>query len=499
MPIRLPCAWALIILILAAGLAWPPAAAGLGQPLPPLAEEREALDLLRAAGPPGEIVFSSRRDGKWRLFRVYSDGSHLARLSQGVANHTRPFFVLGGAKLIYQSDEAGPVQIWMAEPDLSKPQRLSPQGQREYFQGLTAEGGTMLVARERRKDGYLLRRLADGGETPVVFDDGRLRDGLLEAMLSPDGRRLAYEYRPASADEPERGLYTADLLPDGRAVNPRFITQGGFVAWRGDSLAFLASRFPTAEGGPGADIWLCDTRRPLEPLTRNLDWNYYPAFSPDEQWLVWAASPLYSQDQASGRYEIYIKRLHERSPVRLTFHSAPDIEPTWRAQRSGVKGLAPDFIYEAEDYSHLPATALEDAKASGGKAALATREAAQPAPIIYGQYDVLPAGRYVATFRLRLARVQAPGHVAELDVSVQSGQRILARRAVHAQEFASGRYQDFDLIFSSDQLLTALECRVSFTPGRADLIVDLIRVRPYQEPAWHQRAWDWLAGLFGAD
>lgn len=472
-------------------------AAAMGQPLVPTADEREALDLLRAAGPPGEIVFSSRRDGKWRLFRIYTDGSHLARLSRGTASHTRPFFVLGGEKLIFQNDESGPVQIWMAEPDLTKPQRLSPPGEREYFQGLTADGSLMLVARERCKDGYLLRRLADGRETPVSFGDGRLRDGPLEAMLSPDGRKLAYHYRPGGDNEPERGLYLADLAPDGSASNARYIADAAFVAWRGDSQAFLASRFPP--DGPGAEIWLCDLRRPLEPLTRGLDWNYYPAFSPDGQWLVWAASPLFSQDQVSGRYEIYIKRLHERSPARLTFHTAPDLDPTWRAQRSGVKGLAPDFIYEAEDYSRLPAVALEDPEASGGKAALVSRESAKPAPVIYGQYDVLPAGRYVATFRLRLAQVQAPGHVAELDVSVESGKRILARRAVHAQEFVSGRYKDFDLTFSSEQLLTALECRVSFTPGRADLIVDLIRVRPYVEPLWYQSLWAWFAGLIGGD
>lgn len=486
---------AVLVLGFGLGLALPRAALAVGQPLAPSADEREALDLLRAAGPGGEIVFCSRRDGKWRLFRIYSDGSHLARLSHGTANHTRPVFVQQGAKLVFQSDQDGPDQIWMAEPDLTKPRRISPAGRAETFQGLTADGKLMLVARQHNRDGYVLRRLADGQETPVTFGDARLGGGPLQARLSPDGRRVVYQYQPQAEGEAEAGLYAAELGPDGRVGPARYIISGCFGAWRADSQAFVASR-QAEEGGPGAEIWLCDTRRPLEALTRNLDWNYFAAFSPDENWLVWAASPLYSRDQASGRYEIYVKRLRDRTPLRLTFHTAPDIAPTWRSQRSHARGLSPDFVYEAEDYSHLPAFILEDPKASSGKASLAPREAAKDAPVVYGQYDVLPAGRYVATFRLRLARAQDPGHVAELDVSVESGRRILARRAVHAQEFASGSYQDFPVVFSSEQLLTGLECRVSFTPGRADLIVDLIRIQPYQEPAWYQSVWDWVTGLF---
>jgi hypothetical protein len=471
----------------------------VGQPVAPSQEEREALDQLRASGPGGEIVFASRRDGKWRLFRIYSDGGNLVRLSQGIANHTRPFFVLGGSKLVFHSDEDGPVQIWMAEPDLSKPRRLSPAGQQEWFQGMTGDGKLMLVARQRHKDQYLLRNLVDGSETPVVFADPSLGGGYLDGMLSPDGRRIVYLYKDGGPGEPDRGLYAVDLNPDGRTANPRTITVGCGTSWRSDSQAFLASRFLTFRGGPGTEVWLCGPQGPIEKLTSNLDWNYAAAFSPDEQWMVWAASPLYSHDPASGRYEIYVKRLRDRNPIRLTFHTATDMDPTWRAQRSQLKGHQADFVYEAEDYTHQPAAVLDDPQASGGRAAGVHRAVDRAGAVVYGQYDVLPAGQYQARFRLRLANVQRQGLVAELDVSVEGGQRVLAKRSLRAEEFTSGRYRDFDLVFNSDQLLTALECRVSFYPGVADLVVDVITVKPYHDPAWHQRAWDWASGLFGDD
>lgn len=487
----------LLTLVLVLGLAIP--AGAVGQPVAPSAEEREALDQLRVSGPGGEIVFSSRRDGKWRLFRIYSDGSNLTRLSHGTANHTRPFFVLGGSKLVYQSDEDGLFQIWMAEPDLGKPRRLSPAGQQEWFQGLTSDGKLMLVARQRHKDQYLLRNLVDGSETPVVFNDQRLGDGFLDGMLSPDGRRIVFLYKDGGPGELDRGLYAVDLTPEGRAENARLITVGCGTSWRSDSQAFLASRFLTFRGGPGTEVWLCGPKGPIERLTSNLDWNYAAAFSPDEQWMVWAASPLYSHDPASGRYEIYIKRLHDRNPIRLTFHTATDMDPTWRGQRSNLKGSQADFVYEAEDYAHPPAVVLDDPQASGGKAAGVHRSVDRAGAVVYGQYDVLPAGQYQARFRLRLANVQRQGMVAELDVSVEGGKRILAKRALRAEEFTSGRYRDFDLVFNSDQLLTALECRVSFYPGVADILVDVITVKPYRDPSWYQRVWDWTTSFFGDD
>lgn len=482
---------AALVLTLLCALGPAPRAWAFGQPVAPSAEERDALDALKGLTQ-GEIVFTSRRDGKWRLFRIYSDGTNLVRLSSGTANNFRPCFVLGGSKLVYQSDQDGCLQIWMADPDLGSPKRLSPPGRQEWFQGLTANGKVMLVARSRVKTEYFLRDMSSGAEVPVIFEDRRLGDGQLDAWISPDGRRLAYQYDEGSQGEAEQGVYVAELDPDGTTHGTHFICDGFFVTWRSDSQAFLTSRHLTFRGGPGSEIWLCGLDGPREKLTRNLDWNYFPAFSPDEQWLVWSASPLYSHDLTTGKFDIYIKRLQDRSATRLTFHTAPDIEPTWRAQRSKVAAPRPDFVYEAEDYSHLPAQVVEEPGASGGKVSLAQHDAEGPGAIVYGQYDVLPAGNYVARFRLKLARPLGPGRVAELDVSVENGQRILAKQEVRAEDFTSGKFRDFELNFSSEQLLTALECRVSFYPGVADLMVDVITVKPLATPAWYQPALDIL-------
>jgi hypothetical protein len=287
-----------------------------------------------------------------------------------------------------------------------------------------------------------------------------------------------------------------DLAPDGRTGGLRPVANGCFTSWRSDSRAFLTCQFATFRGLPGTELWLADDRAAREQLTTNMDWNYFPAWSPDERWLVWAASPLYSHDHATGKYEIYVKRLRDRHPVRLTFHTAPDEDPTWRAGRSKLKSHGIDFIYEAEEYAHAPATVMADPEASGGQMAFAPSNAPKAGGVVYGQYDVLAPGRYVATFRLKFSPPQGQGLAAELDVSVDNGQRVLAKLPIRGDQIKPGPWNEYRLEFSSDQLLTALECRVSFYPGVADLSVDVITVKPAGSLAWYHPIKKAFSGLW---
>ncbi len=178
-----------ILLVDPAFSAW-----AFGQPEQPSADELKALQGLKERVS-GEIVFASRRQGNWRLYRMDADGSNLVLLSRGKANFRWPYFVKGGKKLIFHSDQAGPMQIYMAEPDLTNPKRLSPEGQSELFHGITTDGRMMLVAKQENPQGYMLRYLDSGREVPVNFSAHGLKKGWLGADLSPDGRKLAYLFK----------------------------------------------------------------------------------------------------------------------------------------------------------------------------------------------------------------------------------------------------------------------------------------------------------------
>lgn len=447
-----------------------------GEPEKPSASELKALkDLKQRVS--GEIVFASRREGNWRLYRMDADGSNLAPLSRGKTNFRWPYFILNGKKLIYHSDQAGPMQIYLAEPDLSNAKRLSPQGQAEIFHGITADGRMMLVAKEENPQGYVLRRLDGGREVRVDFSAHGLKQGWLGADLSPDGRKVAYLFKATGpGGQPGREVYLMDLDPNtGKASNPRQVSDGCYTVWRQDSKALLTCRFVLFRGAPGTAIWLAGPGGPKRKVAAKFGWNYFPSFGPEGKWLAWAASPITQKSDHTGNYEIYLQPLDGGDPVRLTFHSAPDVSPTWRVQKqvpSGGTGLT----YQAEHFAHKPGEVVAESKASGGKAVLAKR-GGKGGHLVFGQYERLPAGKYRALFRIKADDASGDGLLAELDATTNLGGKVLAKRQVKAGELVPGRYQEFELVFDSRQNLDGLELRVGFHPGVADLYVDHIRLQ----------------------
>lgn len=465
---------ALLAILLALVLAWPAAALALGQPLPPGPAERQALERVRGKLS-GEIVFASRRDGKWRLYAVAADGGGLRRLSTLPANERRPYFCLKGSQLFFQSDRGGLVQVWRANPDLSQARLVSPAGRAEWLHGVSEDGKRLLVRTGDQPGDYLLRFLDSGREVRVDFPGWGARAGWVDAVLAPDGRRLGVLFQPQGGGQAESGVYAMEVDDQGRLRASRPVSDGCMVGWRPDSQAFLTARRTPA----GTSLWLAQPDGHKERLSEGRQWEYWPAFSPDGQYIVYGASPSDQHDSDTGNYEIYIRRVDGGEPLRLTFHSAPDVEPAWGA-RAGAPAAAQaagaELIYEAEDYRHPPGQVREDGQASGGKAVVVSRQA--PAgDIIYGQYDYLPAGRYLARFRLKLAEVRGQGPVARLDVA-KSGGQTLASRQVRPQDLKDGGYQELEVAFELAREDKDLECRVAFLPGVADLYIDRISIAP---------------------
>lgn len=457
-------------------LAPAPSAWAFGRPEQPSAKELKALQGLQERVS-GEIVFASRRGGNWQLYRIDADGSNLALLSRGKANYRWPHFVMDGKKLIFHSDQAGPMQIYLAEPDLTNAKLLSPVGQAETFHGITSDGRIMLLAKKENPQGYLLRYLDSGRELPVDFSAHGLKKGWLGADLSPDGRKIAYLFKAQGpGGQPGRAVYIMDLDPGtGKTSNPRQVSDGCYTVWRKDSQALLTCRFAFFRGAPGTTIWLAGPKGPKRKVASKFGWNYFPAFGPEGKWLAWAASSITQKDDHTANYDIYLQPLDGGDPVRLTFHSAPDVSPTWRAQqRKGSAGRS--LVYQAEDFAHQPGQVVSESKASRGKAVLARRKG-KGGHLVFGQYDNLPAGRYQALFRIKAKDPDGEGLLAELDATTKLGSKVLARRQVKAGELVPGRYQEIELIFNSDEPLDGLELRVGFHPKVADLYVDHIRLQ----------------------
>lgn len=285
----LACKDVLLALLLGSLLSQPDPALALGQPLNPSPGERQALE--RARGKlPGQIVFASRRDGKWRLYAVAADGGGLRRLSNLPANERRPYFAQKGNQLYFQSDRNGLTQVWRARPDLGQAQLVSPAGRAEWLHGVSEDGKRLLVRTGDRPGDYLLRFLDSGREVRLDFP------GWVDAVLAPDGRGLGVLSQPRDGGQPEQGVYAMEVDDEGRLRQSRPVSDGY-----------------------------------KERLSEGRQWEYWPAFSPDSQYIVFGASPSDQHDSDTGNYEIYVHRAQGGEPLRLTFHSAPDVEPAWGA------------------------------------------------------------------------------------------------------------------------------------------------------------------------
>ena len=460
----------------AAGLAGPSPAQALGQPLPPSPQESQALASLKGKLP-GEIVFASKREGKWRLFRMDADGANLVRLSSAAANERRPHWTMGGSKLVFESDRAGRVQVWMAEPDLSSPRCLSPAGQEEWLHGITSNGRLLLVRRDPSPQGYLLRDLTSGQETRLDLSAINARQGRGHVQLSPDGKRVGFFFDPQGAGQAGRGVYWMELGPGGKTHDAWQASEGCGTGWRPDSQAFLMSR----QTGNGTDLWSVDAQHRVQRLTGGRDWDYFGEYGPEGKWMAWGLSPLDQHSFDTGNYEIHILGLtgnQPAQPVRLTFHSAPDLEPAWRAQKGQALSRGEERIYEAELFQHAPGQVKERGDASEGRAVLVP--AGQAGVAIWGQYDRLPAGRYRALFVLRLAGAGSDQPAALLDVAAQG--QVLGQRQVKGNELNPDAWTRLEVDFELSQAGKDLECRVKALPGHPGLWVDFIQVGPPAPP-----------------
>lgn len=457
---------------------------GYGQPLNLTPAQKQALN--EALGKvPGEVVFSSLRDGKWRLFRINADGSNLSRLSLGPANYTDPTFILHGSKLIYHSDENGPMQIFMANPDMSEAICLSPGGKEERFAGLSFKQ-LMLVYRPVDA-AYYLRPLHSGAEVKVNLPDEFSTLPAMQLRLAPNGSRLLAVVKPEDNQHGQGQMYVFTLNPvSGHTVLYRALGAGDFANWRSDSEALVFVRAANLNQSMGTTLWFWEEGGQGQQLTDDLSWNIDTTFALNGPGLVWAKAPLFTRDPASGRYDIWLQREHGQA-LRLTQHSAPDAHPTWRAQVGQALHQGVDFVFDARQYATFRGITVPDQDSPGGQA---LQSAAVPGLLVLTAAEMLPPGWYQARFRLKLVNANAipppPGTpVALLQVVSQAGQKDLASVEILAGNFTGQGYNLFPLQFSLEQLSMGLQIKVHSLQENPRLQIDTIFLQSEAPAPWY--------------
>ena len=123
--------------------------------------------------------------------------------------------------------------------------------------------------------------------------------------------------------------------------------------------------------------------------------------------------------------------------------------------------------FEAAGLSHRSGVAQADASAPSGKVWVAKTGVAEAGHIVFGPYKPMPAGHYLALFRLKRTG-EGEGSLARIDVHAEAARTDAAARSISVKEAPVNAWRAYPLEFTHPG--GTLETRI-FWPGKASLAV----------------------------
>ncbi len=177
-----------------------------------------------------KIVFSSRRDGSWRICVMNSDGSGQTQLTSGPGDDQYPSWSPDGLSIAFGSNRNGNYEIYRMNADGTEQTRLlANPGPRQDYWPRWSPDGTQIVFFDSNASGTLR-------DIFVINSDGS-RPGNLTGdypptvndfpSWSPDGTRIAFESFREHSPSQSYGIY----LMDRNGFDPIRITPAGIAAY----------------------------------------------------------------------------------------------------------------------------------------------------------------------------------------------------------------------------------------------------------------------------
>lgn len=260
---------------------------------------------------PGTIVWSTFRHGTWEIYKMNADGTEKVRLTDDQETNHHPVWSKDGKWIYFQRND----DICRMRPDGSAAQVVLKRG--FSFDISEDDSKIVYVAQDDSGDSirlYHCERHESEEIIPLRLQEFRGKE-LRFPTLSPDNRWLFFSssYPRAWSVHRVRLHGTGHSFFD-RGCMPQHSSDGRHVAWvyGGAHDIYIG----TADGSQ---------KRVFESSIPGRPHCYFPKWSSDGKYIVFAASP--TSDRSRGDFEIFIKPVTGGEAVRLTFHPATDAWP----------------------------------------------------------------------------------------------------------------------------------------------------------------------------
>ena len=204
-------------------------------------------------------------------------------------------------------------QVWWIKTPGAPPARIGRMPEDVARISWFPDGVSLLV---NLQDGRWFKVDATSGKVVVINAPAA---GVVDAVVSPDGKRIAYSMSMGSSTD-RNDLWTVDIATGATQKITAIPGLQHEPAWSrdGQSLYFLSG-----QGGPTHDIWRADiVSRATTQLTVNDLFHFDIAVRDD-------GAIAYSSNRG-GNYDLWWMR-KDGTPARLTDDAALDARPSWSA------------------------------------------------------------------------------------------------------------------------------------------------------------------------
>jgi TolB protein len=212
------------------------------------------------------------------------------------------------APLAYLAVSEGYWEVWLSNPDGTGARQLTHSRNDKTRLSWFPDGSALLAC---SNDGRVVKVDLQGRETKIVLE----QFPVVDAVLSPDGRHLAYSFSTAIDGN---DIWIANLDGTGAQRLVKMASLQHEPVWSADGAQIY---FLSGDGGQAHDIWRVSLQsRAAEQLTVGSLYHFDIAVS--------AAGDLAYSSNRGGNYEIYLQR-RGGEPEALTDDPALDGRPAF--------------------------------------------------------------------------------------------------------------------------------------------------------------------------